>query len=73
MAEKAHIPVYLPDNTVIGRATVDLESGVATIQIQSDSNLIELIQESLVGLSVVYMSREAAVVPNEGEKTDDTP
>jgi hypothetical protein len=64
----SRIPVYLPDNTQIGTATVNVEAGTATIKIQSDSSLSRLIQESLVGLSVVYMDRDAVEAVQNEEK-----
>lgn len=60
MAELASVPVYLPDRTIVGSAVVDVKSGTAVITLQTDSSLAEIIQENLVGLSVIYMNRELA-------------
>lgn len=61
MAERrGHIPVYLPDTTIVGTAVVNVESGTAVIKVQLDNILhAELIQESLVGLALVYIERDA--------------
>lgn len=59
MGNDLYVPVYLPDHTKIGTARVDVKSGTAVIMIQTDSSLAELIQESLVGFSVVFLDRDA--------------
>lgn len=65
------IPVYLPDDTRVGTATINVADGIATIKIQADSSVAELIQESLVGLSIVYLNRDAVEeVLNKENKSD---
>lgn len=67
------IPVYLPGKTLIGTARVDVSNGTAVITIQSDSSLMDLMGENLIGLSVVYMSAERIEEnTTEGEETDGT-
>lgn len=58
-----HVPVYLPDETRAGTATINVETGVAVITIQSDSDLMEMLSEGIVGLSIVYLDAKK-------EKTD---
>lgn len=74
MAVNTRIPVYLPDRTKIGSAQVNVEQGTAVITIQADSDLMELMAEDLLALSVVYLARDRVqeIENNRGEKTDGT-
>lgn len=66
---QSQIPVYMPDDTLVGHATVNIADGTATIKLKADSKVAELIQESLVGLSIMYFNREAveAVLNKEND------
>ena len=70
MIKQTSVPVYLPDRTKIGTARVDVTNGTATIKIQSDSDLMELLGENLVGFSVMYLGAERLERKTEGEETD---
>jgi len=70
MIKQTYVPVYLPDRTKIGTAHVDITNGTATIKIQSDSDLMELLGENLVGFSVMYLGAERLERKTEGEETD---
>lgn len=63
-----YVPVYMPDRTIIGHASVDVESGTAVIKLEANNTLAKLIQESLVGLSVVILDRDAVEVIMNEEK-----
>lgn len=55
----------------MGKAHVEVQGSLTTITINSDSALSTLIQESLVGLAVVYIGREAVEeVLNKENETD---
>ena len=60
MVDRSNVPVYLPDRTVIGMATINAEDGTAWIHIQSDCSLAKAFKQELIGLSVVYLDKEAA-------------
>lgn len=65
---RTNLPVYLPDETVIGSADVNIEDGIMMIQIRSDSNLAEFVSENLVGFAVVHLSAERV---EKKEETDE--
>lgn len=67
-AKHGYVPVYLPDRTVVGTAYVDIEAGTAVIKLEANDTLAKLIQESLVGLSVVILDRDAVEVIMNEEK-----
>lgn len=72
--KRRYVPVYLPNRTEVGQAEIDVAAGIATIKIQSDSSLMKLLEEDLVGLSVVYFGAipETTQEENatEGEETN---
>lgn len=55
----ASVPIYLPDQTIVAQAQVNVQGSLTTITINSDSSVSKLIQENLVGLAVVYFDRDA--------------
>lgn len=65
---QSKIPVYLPDDTQVGTASINVEDGTATIKLKANSFVAELIQESLVGLAVVYLARDAVEEVQNKEK-----
>lgn len=67
MANRVPVPIYLMDDTVIGSAVVEVEAGKATITIQTDSNLVELMEEHLIGFGVIIKAGSPAFMK---EKTD---
>lgn len=68
---KAPLPVYLPDRTIIGEATVSVDGSHISIEMKNGAPYAELIADNLVGLAIVYMSNEARDRISEGEATDD--
>lgn len=54
---EGYIPVYLPDRTVVGKATIDGQDIV--IKMSPGNAIQSLIKENLIGLSVMYMGPEA--------------
>ena len=67
MATRAPVPIYLMNKTVIGSAVLEVESGKATITIQTDSNLVELMEEHLIGFGVIIKAGSPAF---KKERTD---
>jgi hypothetical protein len=64
------VPVYLPDRTVIGRASIDNDGQTVIMEIKHGA-VLELMSENLVGLSVVYKTNEARDrASEEGDKQD---
>lgn len=53
------IPVYLPDRTVIGKALVHDDGVHATMELDMQTPIKELLGHDLIGLSIVYQRREA--------------
>ena len=71
MLTRVGVPVYLPDRTEAGTATITVEGASAhiTIAVDSDHPLFCLFKEQLVGISIVYMNRDAAeAIVNEKTK-----
>jgi hypothetical protein len=72
------VPVYLPDQTKIGTAQVNVERGTAVISIQADSDLMELMVEDLIAISIMYLAKDRvheikeAHIIERGEKSDGT-
>lgn len=58
--QESIVPVYLPDRTIVGRATItkDERGMIATIRL-GDSVISELMSENLIGMSIVYQTNEA--------------
>ena len=56
-AGKASIPVYLPNQTVIGKATIN--DNMLSIEMHNVELIKELITGEMVGVSFVYMNNDA--------------
>lgn len=66
---RSRIPVYLPDMTIIGTAITNVDANTATIKITADNpSVIKLIQESLVGVALVYMGAAPEELTDNKEK-----
>lgn len=63
------IPVYLPDRTVIGKATISEDGSTILMHINSGP-VAELMGEDLIGMSIVYKTNEARDRVAEGDKKD---
>lgn len=66
---KGVIPVYLPDRSVIGKATISEDGHTVLMHIDSET-ITELIGEDLIGMSFVYKTNEARDRVAEGDKKD---
>lgn len=69
-ARRVRVPVYLPDETQVGDALVEVNEGTTTIKLRTNTTVAKLIQESLVGFSIVYLDRDAVEEVLNKEKTD---
>lgn len=56
---RGSVPVYLPDQTWVGEATVSGDGHDVHIHIPGSSPIGELISENLIGMSIVYLRSEA--------------
>ena len=75
---KFNVPVYLPDQTIVGSAEtlyeIDRDRVSILIRLPRGSTVAQLFEEQLVGLSVLYMDVDRAdeIQNKEGEETDDS-
>ena len=71
MAKKLYVPVYLPDRTEIGIAEIDVVTGSTLITIENDTTLTSMIQANVIGLSMVFLDKDAAETIIDAEASDD--
>lgn len=68
MAERrGTVPVYLPDRTVIGKAWIADDGQHIQIELDRSTAIPELMEENLLGLSIVYQRAEANDIIREFE------
>lgn len=73
---QGYIPVYLADRTIVGKARVAPDGRHVDISFDQSINIEGLMENNLVGLSIVYQRAEAIDVINEargreGDKPDE--
>lgn len=68
---KGYIPVYLPDRTVVGRATISEDQRTVTIDIPEGTAIQSLMADNLVALSVVYQGAIPFEMDQNKEKESD--
>lgn len=68
MDEKGTVPIYMPDDTVVGRAAISNDGHTILIHIPEGTALQGLISENLIGMSVIYMTNDARDQVVEGSE-----